>query len=429
MMLSRLSLPGVVIIIDANNFYASCERVFDPALLNIPVVVLSNNDGSIVARSQEAKNLGIPMAAAYFQFEKLISRAGGRVFSSNYELYGDFSRRIRTILYNYTPDLEAYSIDENFLEFGDNGKLDFDYLGRDIKDTVEKWTDIPVSIGIASNKTLSKIANKVAKKSKKAGGVVNLYKSPHVDAALERVAIGDVWGIGEKTADVLRSWKINNALDFKNYADQKVIRQHFTIKGLRTHRELNGVRCFPLELVPPVKKSLTCSRSFGMPIDARNQVYHAVSTYLHNAVTKMREHDLAAKALTVFVSTNRYSDDYYGNHFTFKSAYYSDNLLELQRWARYCFTRIFRHGDNYRKAGVILHGLMPRDGVTLRLHWEERIAPRIERLQKAIDEINKRNGQRTIKLAAAGGKALWQPKAEKLSPRYTTRIKELVRLY
>ena len=429
-MLSPLSTPSAIALIDATNFYASCERVFDPTLTGVPVAVLSNNDGSIVARSQEVKDLGVPMAAAYFQYEKLLTRAGARIFSSNYELYGEFSRRIGTILSGFTPDCEPYSIDESFLEFGDTGKIDFDYLGREIKDRVEKWTDIPVGVGIASNKTLAKVANRLSKKSKKANGCVNLYKSPHIDTALERTAIKDVWGIGENIGNELLKWKIKTALDFKYYRNPGVVKKNFTVKGLRTYQELNGMRCFPLELVPPVKKSLTCSRSFGQPIDSPSEVYHAVSSFLMNAVTKMRAHQLATKAITVFVSTNRFDpDNFYGGNYTYKSSVYSDSIFELQRWAANCFDRIMRSGQTYRKAGVILHGLIPRDGATLRLHREERLAPRIERLQKAIDEINKRHGQRTIILAAAGGKCLWKGRAERLSPRYTTRKDELVKLY
>ena len=411
-------------IIDCNNFYASCERRFQPALRKKPVAVLSNNDGCVIARSQEIKDMGVPMGAPLFKWQEFMEKRDAKIFSSNYELYDDMSSRVMESLYTFTPEVEVYWIDEAFLGL-QTSRNSFDYLGRDIQDKVYKWTGIPVGVGIAETKTLAKVANRLGKKSEKAKGVLDLYKSPYTDLALERTAIGDVWGIGRATAAELLKWGVDNAKKFKYLNNHKAIKKHFSVVGLRIFQELNGVPCIPLQFIPKKKKSIACTRSFGEPVTDGNVLFNAVSTFLGNAVAKLRENRLAARALTVFVKTSQFKDDFYGKSFTFKSAYPSDNLFELQHWLGNSFDEVFRSGLVYKKAGVELTGLIPREGITTRMYHEERLATRIEKLNSVMDEINRKHGSGTVHLAVARG-GDWQTKVEKRSPRYTTRFNEIL---
>ncbi len=412
-----------IALIDCNNFYVSAERAFNPRLNDKPVVVLSNNDGCVISRSNEAKKF-IPMGAPLFQYEKVLEENEAEIFSSNYELYGDMSERVMNSLSSFTPEIEVYSIDEAFLGLQETRKS-FDYLGKEIQEKIFKWTNIPVGIGIAETKTLAKVANKIAKKSEKAKGVLDLYKSKYRDIALDRTAIGDVWGIGRASVKKLESISINTALQFKN-ADLRWVKKNFTVVGGRTLLELQGVRCLPLELSPPPKESITCSRSFGEPVTDYKLMHNAVSVYLMTAIEKMRSHRLAARSLTVFIETNRFApNNFYSNSYTFKSAYPSDNLFEIQTWGSGALQKIFRENYEYKKCGVILGGLLPAESRTARLY--EQTNPKHEKLNKAIDEINRKFGKGTIHLAAATtGK--WRMKREMMSPRYTTRIDEVIRI-
>lgn len=417
------TLNQAIALVDCNNFYVSSERAFDPRLKDKPIVVLSNNDGCVISRSNEAKPF-VPMGAPLFQYEKVLDEIEAEVFSSNYELYGDMSERVMTSLQTFTPDIEVYSIDEAFLGLQETQK-GFDYLGKAIQDQIFKWTNIPVGIGIAETKTLAKVANRIAKKSEKAKGVLDLYKSKYQDIALDRTAIGDVWGIGKASVKKLETININTALQFKN-CEMRWVKKNFTVVGGRTLLELRGVRCLPLELVPPPKESITCSRSFSEAVSEYKFVHHAVSCYLMTAVEKMRHHRLAARTLTVFVETNRFNpSNSYSNSYTFKSAYPSDNLFEIQTWGSGALAKIFRENYDYKKCGVVLGGLLPTEERANRLY--ETVDPKREKLNKAIDEINKKFGKGTIHLAAATvGK--WQMKRKKMSPRYTTRIDEIIRV-
>lgn len=411
-----------IALVDCNNFYASCERLFNPQLEGKPVVVLSNNDGCAIARNAEAKKL-IPMGAPLFQYEDILEDNDAEIFSSNYELYGDMSSRVANTLYEYTPVIEKYSIDESFLELNESAKP-FDFIGREIKEQVHKWVGIPVGVGIAETKTLAKVANKIAKKSAKTNGVLDLYKSPYQDVALERTAIGDVWGIGRASVKKLEHIGVKTALQFKR-CELRWVKKNFTIVGGRTLLELNGFRCIPLELTPPPKKSITCSRTFGEVVTNSYEVYSAVSSFLMTGYEKMRSHNLAANAVTVFIAANRFKENAYGNSYTFRSAYPSDNLFELQNWIGYAFEKVFMPGVDYKKAGVILDNLIPREGVTPRLY--ELVNEKQDRLLKAVDVINQKFGKGTLKLASAH-QGKWQMKAESRSPRFTTRIEEIIKI-
>ena len=264
----NLTDTKAIALLDCNNFYVSTERVFDPQLEKRPVVVLSNNDGCVVSRSNEAKEF-IKMGAPYFQIEEELTERDGIALSSNYELYADISGRIMHTLRDYTPELEVYSIDEAFLGLAET-RQGFNYLGREIREKIYKYFSIPVGVGIAETKTLAKVANKIAKKSDKAKGVLDLYKSPYIDVALERTEIGDVWGIGRQSVRKLETIGIKTALQFKN-ADLAWVKKNFTVVGGRTLLELRGHRCIPLELEPPPKKMITCSRSFSEPISTNSE--------------------------------------------------------------------------------------------------------------------------------------------------------------
>lgn len=417
------SPPATAIaLVDCNNFYASCERLFNPKLADKPVVVLSNNDGCIISRSKEARKI-VSMGAPLFEVEAVLEENDAEIFSSNYELYGDLSRRVSNTFYEFTPEVEKYSIDEAFLEIQES-KKSFEFIGKEIQEKIDKHVGLPVGVGIAETKTLAKVANKIAKKSDKAKGVLDLYKSKYTNLALERTAIEDVWGIGRQFAKKLISFDIKTALKFK-YSNLRWVKKNFTVTGGRTLLELNGIRCIPLELTPPPKKSITCSRSFGEAVTGQNELYNAVSHFLMTAVSKMRDNKLSTRSLSVFISTGFHGE--YSNEFTYKSVYPSNNLFEIQEWARICLDNIFRKDLIYKKAGVILNSLIPDEGVTERLYQSERLQTRYENLNKAIDEINQKFGKNTIYLACANvGK--WQTKAERMSPRYTTRVNEIMRI-
>ena len=418
-------ISSAIALVDCNNFYASCERFFDPSLRDKPVVVLSNNDGCVVARNQAARKI-VPMGAPLFQYERVLEAHDAVVFSSNYELYGDMSRRVVNRLSEFTPDIEVYSIDESFLEIQET-KKSFDYVGRTIKEKINKYVGLPVGVGLAYTKTLAKVANKIAKKSEKANGVVDLYKSPYIDVALERTKIEDVWNIGRRSSEKLLAHNIKTAKDFK-YANRRWIKKLLTVTGARTLLELNGVRAIPLEITPPRKKMITRSRSFGSPVENFRDMHNAVSVFLMSAVEEMRRQKLSARTLQVFAATNRFLPDAQSDQYTFKSAYPSNNLFELQEWTHICLDRIFRKDLIYKKAGVSLGALIPDEGVTERLYKSERLQIRYEKLNGAIDEINQKFGRGTIRLAAASV-GDWQTKADRRSPRYTTRVDEIMRVY
>ncbi len=423
----KLKDSAAIALADFNNFYVSCERAFDPQLVGKPVAVLSNNDGCVISRSNEVKALGVRMGAPLFECERILEKNNAEIYSSNYELCGDMSERAMTLYENFTPEVEIYSVDEAFLGLNET-KKGFDFVGREIQEKIFKWLNIPVGIGIAENKTLAKIANRIAKKSEKARGVLDLYKSPYTDIALERTHVGDVWEIGKRTVEKLAPYGVATALDFKNL-DLRVVKKMLTVKGGRTLLELRGQRCYPLELDPPPKKNVTSSGSFSQPVESRRELYNAVSCHLETAVAKIRKHHLSARAAQVFIQTNEFQpENYYGNSYTYKSNYPSDNIFELQEWTRRCFDAIFRKDLSYKKVEVNLLNLIPNEGITARLYDTDPQKEKLDRINRAMDEINRKFGRHTVHLAAAK-KGAWQTKRERLSPRYTTRLSDIVRIH
>lgn len=409
-------------LVDCNNFYASCERVFNPALNGKAIVVLSNNDGCIVARSNEAKALGIAMGTPYFKAKSIIEKNNVKVFSSNYTLYGDMSARVMETLGNFTPEMEIYSIDEAFLNFAGFTR-DFTEYGREIRDTVLKWTGMGVSVGIAKTKTLAKIANRLAKKSERANGVLDLTDSPHLDTALEKTEARDVWGVGSKTTKKLNAVGIHNALQLKN-VDIGWIKKTFGVTGERTVYELRGTCCFSLEEQPAPQKAITVSRSFGKNIESCENLKHAVAKYVARAAEKLRNQKLAAGTITVFAMTNRFdkNNKYYNSDtMTFPAA--TIDTSEMMANAMRSVEIIYRDTAKFNKAGVILGALIDEKKVQRTL-FDKTDQSKLNQLMRTVDSINKKM-DKPITWAAEGLDQPWQTKFQHQSKRYTTSWKEL----
>jgi DNA polymerase V len=418
-------MKSVIALIDANNFYVSCERVFDTSLYNRHVIVLSNNDGCVISRSNEAKQIGITMGVPFFQIEDLISQHNVAVFSSNYALYGDMSRRVMQALNEFSPEVEIYSIDEAFMNLSGIRCESPTELGRKIQKTVYQWTGIPVSVGIAETKTLAKIANALAKRSEKAAGVLDLTDSPYLPHALAKTPVGEVWGIGRRYKKLLHANGIRTALELKNLDDQWV-RGHLTVVGLRLVHELRGIPCLALETQPPAKKSITVSRSFGQPVDSFAEIKQALTLYVTRAGERLRKHGLAAGVIMVFLHTNRFSRE--PQHFgstTTELAIPTDSTPELLYYALRGAEEAFREGFQYKKAGVLLNELVPA-GSPSRSFWNPDTRERVRELLRVVDKLNHKFGRDTVHFGKLATEGRWMTKAEKRSPRYTTRWEEVL---
>ncbi len=418
-------MPPILALVDCNNFYVSCERVFRPALCGKPVVVLSNNDGCVIARSDEAKAMGIPMGLPFFQMREQFPGSSIEVYSSNYALYGDMSARVMQLLKELSPEVEVYSIDEAFLNLAGCGSGDLPAYGSLIRERVQKWTGIPVSIGIGHTKTLAKLANRLAKRSKEDGGVVDLSGSPH-EALLQATAVKDIWGIGRSYSRLLQHHGIYTALQLRD-ADERWIRQHMGVVGIRIVWELRGISCWPLVLHPPPKKTLTVSRSFGRPITTLDEMRQAIATYTTRAAEKLRRHQLAAGILTVFLRTNPFNPDepQYGNDIKMTLPVSSSDTAELIAYALVGTEHIYAEGYRYKKAGVMLSGLVPAHQIQLSL-FDTQDRDRAKTLMRTLDHLNTQMGTGTIQYAAAGFNPNWQMRRSRMSPRYTTKWGELV---
>ncbi len=414
----------MVALVDCNSFYASCERVFNPKLKGKPVVVLSNNDGIVVAASKEAKEIGLELGVAIFKAEDLVRSAKVHVFSSNYTLYGDLSQRVMETLSQFTPSMEVYSIDEAFLDFSGFGRKDIVEYGRHVRATVKPWTGIPVSIGIAETKTLAKIANRIAKRSGKADGVVNLTASPYREKALALVDVGNVWGIGRRYARFLNKNGIRTALDFSR-AGELWVKKHMGVVGVRMSKELRGIPCIPFELSTPAKKDICVSRAFGKLVRTRTAVQEAVAVYTSRAAEKLRKQRSAAGSVMVFIATNRFREEpQYANSTVLQIPVPTDCTHELIRFAFRGVNSIFREGYRFYRAGVVLTGLVPVSEIQTDLFYTRDFSGSA-RLMKALDHINNSFGPGTLTYAAAGLKQRWKTKFNKRSPRYTSRWDEL----
>jgi DNA polymerase V len=414
-------MKDVFALVDCNNFYASCERVFNPKLEGRPIVVLSNNDGCVVARSNEAKALGIGMGVPAFEVEDILNKNSVEVFSSNYTLYADMSSRVMETLSILTPDIEIYSIDEAFLRLNDYECSLADF-GRKIRQTVKQWTGMPVSVGIGSTKTLAKIANRIAKNFGKANGVMDLTAFDSLDDILAGIPVEKIWTIGIRTTIRLKRAGIRTALDLRQ-ADINWIRQRFGVVGVRTVYELNGDCCYPLEHNPPVKKSITVSRMFGKPVESVEDLKESIASYASRAGEKLRRRRLAAGIMTVFVTTSRFTERRYFNSRTLVFPVATSNTMEIIRAALLCIDNLYREGYAYKKAGIIFNALVHEDRVQKNL-FDDIDREKSKRLMKAIDAVNTRSGH-SVRWAAEGLGQPWKVLFKKRSRRYTTRWSDL----
>lgn len=408
-------------LVDCNNFYVSCERVFDPALEGRPVVALSNNDGCVIARSEEAKALGIPMGAPLFRVRPLIREHGVRVYSSNYALYGDMSGRVMASLAEFAPDVEVYSIDEAFLDIAGAGRRGAARYGREIRAKIHRWTGIPVSIGIAETKTLAKLAAGIAK-----GSPDGVFAFPQA-VALARTEVGDVWGIGRRHAAMLKASGILTALDLRSAA-LGWARKRMGLGGARTVLELGGTACLDLETQPAEKKTTTVSRSFAHPVEELDALRDAVSVFAARAAAKLRRGRLLAGGVTVFIHTNRFAESgpQYHDAATRPLASPTSHTGDITGAALSALERIFRPGLRYKKAGVLLFELIAEEKAPLTLFGAGGDSGRGGRLMKAFDEINRKFGRGLIRYGSA--RPGWRMNQACRSPHYTTRWEDLPRV-
>ncbi len=421
-------MSNAIALLDCNNFYASCERVFDASAKYKPVVVLSNNDGCVVARSEEAKAIGVTMGSPLFKVESLLTEHDAEIFSSNYALYGDMSGRIMNLLHNFTPEVEIYSIDEAFLNL-EPRKNSLDNLAHSIREKMYKWTGIPVSIGIAETKVLAKIANKLAKKAAlKEQGVLNLYRSDKTIPILKETNIEDVWGIGYRSSLKLKANNVFNAWQLREM-DNRFVRRLLTVVGARIALELRGIKCLPFEQSSIKKHTITCSRSFGRTVSNYHHIKEAVLYYLTRACEKMRKNSLAANAITVFIGTDRFRPvpEDYNNLATYSANYPTDSNQEIQEWAIKTLERIYKKGFEYRKAGIILSGLVPSEQLTKRM-FDDKHFQRQHNLMKAVDELNQKFGKDTVRFGSVKTEGDWKMKQTRKSQSYTTNWNELLQV-
>lgn len=424
-----MSPPRSIALIDVNNFYVSCERVFNPKLKNKPVVVLSNNDGCAVARSNEVKALGIGMGAPWFKFKDLAKQHGIVAYSSNYALYADMSNRVMSILRQFSPDQEIYSIDESFLDltgFQHHNLLEYGYQMRE---RVLQWTGLPVSIGIASTKTLAKLANHCAKKRAEFNGVCdfNRMSLQTLNTLLGQMAVGEIWGVGRKLAPKLEALGFKTVLDLK-LANPETLRQKFSVVMEKMIRELNGIVCIELEEVTPAKQQIVSSRSFGRPVEDFDSLSESVSLYMTRAAEKLRKQSSYAGALQVYIRTSPFKLDqpFYSNGYTVALPSPTDDTRQLVGVALWALKRLYRSGYQYAKAGVMLSELVPAQGCQTDLFARPISNPKTANLMLAMDSINKKMGRESIKLASEGFKRPWKMKQENKSQNYTTHWDELL---
>jgi DNA polymerase V len=414
-----------IALVDCNNFYASCERVFNPKLWGKPIVVLSNNDGMIIARSNEAKALGIKMGEPLFKMKDIIEKHGVFVFSSNYTLYGDLSHRVMTTLERFSPDVEIYSIDEAFISLKGFENRDLTQYCRYIRKIVKQWTGIPVSIGIAETKTLAKLASHRAKKVPEFNGVLNLINNPELEKHLEITEVGDVWGVGRQYTKLLNSYNIFNALELTK-ANDKWIKKKMTVMGLRCVYELRGIPCVSFEQAPPPKKAIVSSRSFGKVTASKQDIMEGVAYFMAVAAEKMRRQRSACSVLTVFLRTNPFKDSpQYHNGVQVALPVPTDSTAELTSYAEKGVEQIFREGFLYHKVGVMLTGFVPFDRSQVAL-FETEDREKMSRITDVLDKVNSEMGRNTLFYAAAGNRRSWSMKRELKSPHYTTDWEELL---
>ncbi|HBC9089951.1 TPA: Y-family DNA polymerase [Citrobacter koseri] len=417
-------------LVDVNSFYASCETVFRPDLKGRPVVVLSNNDGCVIARSAAAKSF-VKMGEPYFKQEEAFRRHGIVAFSSNYELYADMSNRVMTTLEEMSPRVEIYSIDEAFCDLtGVRNCRDLTDFGREIRTTVLQRTHLTVGVGIAQTKTLAKLANYSAKKwQRQTGGVVDLSNLDHQRKLMAVLPVDDVWGIGRRIGKKLQAMGINTALDLAD-TDIRFIRKHFNVVLERTVRELRGEPCLELEEFAPVKQEIVCSRSFSGRITAYEEMRQAICSYASRAAEKLRGEHQYCRFISAFVKTSPFAlnEPYYGNSASVKLLTPTQDSRDIIGAATRCLDAVWKDGHRYQKAGVMLGDFFSQGVAQLNLFDDNAPRRNSDKLMKVLDHLNTKDGVGTLYFAGQGIQQQWQMKREMLSPRYTTRYEDLLRV-
>ena len=415
-------------LVDCNNFYASCERVFRPDLIGKPVAVLSNNDGCIIARSNEVKALGIPMGAPAFEYEELIKKHNIQIFSANFALYGDMSQRVMSILGEYTPEMEIYSIDEAFLKLKGFENYNLQTYGEEIQQKVTRWTGIPISIGIAPTKSLAKIAQHIAKKFPDKTKSVYLINSDEKRIkALKWLKIEDVWGIGRQHSKRLKALNVQTAYDFTMLGDSW-IQKNMAIVGLRLKHDLQGIPTLDLDTIQP-KKNIATTRTFEKNYAEIEQISERVTTFAVSCAEKLRKQKSCCNSVMVFINTNINRNDLpqYHRSLAIKLPYPTNSNIELAKFANLALEKIFKKGYHYKKAGVIVMDFTPEDETQFALF--ENSNERHKPLMKIVDKLNTVYGQQKVRLGSQDMKRMWKMRQEKLSPRYTTNINDIITIH
>ena len=418
----------IVALVDCNSFYASCEMIFKPHLKKKPVVVLSNNDGCVIARSSLAKKLGIKMGVPFFQIKQLVKQYQVNVFSSNYTLYGNISSRVMGVLKNYCDQLEVYSVDEAFLVLNKYSNRSFVNRATEMQSIIRKWLGVPVSIGIAKNKTLSKVANYLAKKDELGLQIVEILTKKQIEISLKVLDVGDIWGIGSRISHFLESKNIKSAYDLYR-ADPRWIRQHLGVVGERTYRELHGDICFPIIEKTEPKKQCRVSRSFESYILDFKDLEKRIVSYATRASEKIRSDNLQTRQITVFIRSNKFNQNsipYYKSK-TYELVSPTNDLFEIIKIAIRALQQIYQSGIKYKKAGILLsdltqEGIFNRDLFFQRT--ENDIIKRVK-VNKVFDTLNQRYGSGTICVAKENYEKFYITRRKNLSPAYTSNLNDL----
>ncbi|MBF8263375.1 MAG: putative nucleotidyltransferase/DNA polymerase involved in repair [Parachlamydiales bacterium] len=410
---------------DCNNFYASCEEVFNPKLSDAPLIILSNNDGCVIARSKKAKEWGVKMGDPAYLYKDHVERGSIQMLSSNFALYADMSHRVMQTLESYSPDMEIYSIDEAFFELKSSSDQQMGDDALQMRQKVKKWTGIPVSIGIGPTKTLAKIANVMAKKDAAKNGVCVLIDPALIRSQLEKTALEDIWGIGAALAQRLRCKQIYTAAQLID-CDDSAIKKWLGTPGYRTALELRGTPCFSCQNVPEKKKSIICSRSFKQAVTEKAALEEAIASFVSQAAEKLRSQKSLTAFLSVFIATSPFIQPYYGPSCHVDLPNPTAYTPELIRLAKECLHRIVRPGLEYKKAGVLIGHFT--DKGTGQTDWLAPVEenPKKTRLIETIDKINRRYDKNAVRFAAEGAEYSWQSARKLVSPRYTTSWNELL---
>jgi DNA polymerase V len=418
----------MIALIDCNNFYCSCERVFNPGLLGRALIVLSNNDGCAISRTEEAKDLGIQMAQPAFMIDELIKKEEVKVFSSNYTLYNDMSRRVMQVIKELVPKAEVYSVDEIFADLSGMKYNDPEELGFGIREMVGKCTGIPVTVGIGPTKTLAKMANRYAKKNRPMEGVFSAETDELVGMLLSSTEVGDIWGIGKQFESLLLSKGFTTALDLVNNAPEEWIRKEMSVVGQRLFQELKGINCIPWEETTKVRKNICTSRSFGKLITRKNEISQAIAKFTSSCGEKLRKDNTCARKLHVFLQTNphRPKDEQYFQSVTLELEVATNLTTILLKHAMKALDMIYRDGYNYQKAGVMVLDLIPQKEIQLGL-FESLNSQRDRKLMEKVDELNKVFGKDVVRFGVQDYGQSWKLKQGNLSSAYTTQLQQIIK--